>query len=125
MVLAARGWPGTRVVVWVTVAMAAARTLAMSVNRLADRLIDAANPRTAGRHLPTGLLRPWHMLLAAVVSAVLLAVAAWMLNPLCLKLAPWAALLLVGYSYTKLFTWAFPSILGFTERLAAVGRVIA
>ena len=47
MVLAARGWPGTRVVVWVTVAMAAARTLAMSVNRLADRLIDAANPRTA------------------------------------------------------------------------------
>ena len=125
MVLAARGWPGTRVVVWVTVAMAAARTLAMSVNRLADRLIDAANPRTAGRHLPTGLLRPWHMLLAAVVSAVVLAVAAWMLNPLCLKLAPWAALFLVGYSYTKRFTWASHWILGFTDGIAAAGGWIA
>src|SRR5262249_34194040 len=106
MVLAARGWPGPPVVVWVTVAMAAARTLAMSVNRLADRLIDAANPRTAGRHLPTGLLRPWHMLLAAVVSAVVLAVAAWMLNPLCLKLAPWGALFLLCYFYTHRFNSA-------------------
>ena len=78
MVLAAGGWPDGRVVLWVTLAMAAARTLAMSVNRLADRLIDAANPRTAGRHLPAGLLRPWHMLLAAVVSSVLLALSARM-----------------------------------------------
>ena len=73
MVLAAGGWPGWRVVVWVTLAMAGARTLAMSVNRLADRLIDAANPRTAMRHLPTGLLAPRHMLLAAVASGALLA----------------------------------------------------
>jgi len=58
MVLAADGWPGWRVVVWVTLAMGSARTLAMSVNRLADRFIDAANPRTAKRHLPTGLLTP-------------------------------------------------------------------
>jgi len=125
MVLAARGWPGTRVVVWVTVAMAAARTLAMSVNRLADRLIDAANPRTAGRHLPAGLLRPWHMLLAALLSAFLLAVAAWMLNPLCLRLAPWAALFLIGYSYTKRFTWTSHWILGFTDGIAAAGGWIA
>ena len=51
---------------WVTLAMAGARTLAMSVNRLADRLIDASNPRTAERHLPTGLLSPRPMLLAAL-----------------------------------------------------------
>jgi len=125
MVLAAGGWPGGRVVVWVTLAMAAARTLAMSVNRLADRLIDAANPRTAGRHLPAGLLRPWHMLLAVVVSGVVLALAAWMLNPLCFRLAPWAALFLIGYSYTKRFTWTSHWILGFTDGIAAAGGWIA
>ena len=125
MVLAAGGWPGWRVVVWVTLAMAAARTLAMSVNRLADRLIDAANPRTAGRHLPAGLLRPWHMLLAVVVSGVVLALAAWMLNPLCFRLAPWAALFLIGYSYTKRFTWTSHWILGFTDGIAAAGGWIA
>jgi 4-hydroxybenzoate polyprenyltransferase len=125
MVLAAGGWPGGRVVVWVTLAMAAARTLAMSVNRLADRLIDAANPRTAGRHLPAGLLRPWHMLLAVAVSAVLLALSAWMLNPLCFRLAPWAALFLIGYSYTKRFTWTSHWILGFTDGIAAAGGWIA
>jgi len=125
MVLAAGGWPGWRVLVWITLAMAAARTLAMSVNRLADRLIDAANPRTAGRHLPTGLLKPWHMLLAAIVSGALLALSAWMLNPLSFKLAPWAALFLIGYSYTKRFTWASHWILGFTDGIAAAGGWIA
>jgi 4-hydroxybenzoate polyprenyltransferase len=125
MVLAAGGWPGGRVLVWITLAMAGARTLAMSVNRLADRLIDAANPRTAGRHLPTGLLKPWHMLLAAVASGALLALSAWMLNPLCFKLAPLAALFLVGYSYTKRFTWVSHWILGFTDGIAAAGGWIA
>jgi 4-hydroxybenzoate polyprenyltransferase len=125
MVLAAGGWPGWHVVGWVTLAMAGARTLAMSVNRLADRLIDAANPRTAGRHLPTGLLRPWHMLLAAVVSGGLLGLSAWMLNPLCFRLAPLAALFLIGYSYTKRFTWASHWILGFTDGIAAAGGWIA
>ena len=125
MVLAAGGWPGGRVLVWITLAMAGARTLAMSVNRLADRLIDAANPRTAGRHLPTGLLKPWHMLVAAIASGALLALSAWMLNPLCFKLAPWAALFLVGYSYTKRFTWVSHWILGFTDGIAAAGGWIA
>ena len=125
MVLAADGWPAWRVVVWVTLAMTGARTLAMSVNRLADRLIDASNPRTARRHLPTGLLAPWHMLLAAVASGALLALSAWMLNPLCLKLAPWAALFLIGYSYTKRFTWTSHWILGFTDGIAAAGGWIA
>ena len=125
MVLAADGWPGWRVLIWVTLAMAGARTLAMSVNRLADRLIDAANPRTAKRHLPMGLLTPRQMLLAAVISGALLAFAAWMLNPLCLRLAPWAALFLIGYSYTKRFTWASHWILGFTDGIAAAGGWIA
>jgi 4-hydroxybenzoate polyprenyltransferase len=125
MVLAADGWPGWRVLCWVTLAMAAARTLAMSVNRLADRLIDASNPRTAERHLPTARLAPRHMLLAAVLSGALLALSAWMLNPLCFRLAPFAALFLIGYSYTKRFTWTSHWILGFTDGMAAAGGWIA
>jgi len=125
MVLAADGWPGWRVLVWVTLAMVGGRTLAMSVNRLADRWIDARNPRTAGRHLPTGRLKPAQVLAAAVASAALLFVSAWMLNPLCLALAPLAALFLVGYSYTKRFTWLTHWILGFTDGIAAAGGWIA
>jgi 4-hydroxybenzoate polyprenyltransferase len=125
MVLAADGWPGWRVVLWVTLAMAGARTLAMSVNRLADRFIDAANPRTAKRHLPAGLLTPAQVTAAAVFSAALLLLSAFMLNPLCLMLSPLAVLFLVGYSYTKRFTWLTHWILGFTDGIAAAGGWIA
>ena len=125
MVLAADGWPGWPTVLWVTLAMAGARTLAMSVNRLVDRFIDAANPRTARRHLPAGLLTPWQVAAAAVVAGALLLLSAWMLNPLCLALAPLAVLFLVGYSYTKRFTWLSHWILGFTDGIAAAGGWIA
>jgi 4-hydroxybenzoate polyprenyltransferase len=125
MVLAADGWPGWRVLIWVTLAMVGARTLAMSVNRLADRWIDARNPRTRGRHLPTGLLSPVQVGAAAIAAAALLVVSAWMLNPLCLALSPLAVLFLVGYSYTKRFTWLSHWILGFTDGIAAAGGWIA
>jgi 4-hydroxybenzoate polyprenyltransferase len=125
MVLAADDWPGWHIVIWVTLAMAGARTLAMSVNRLADRFIDAANPRTAQRHLPTGLLTPAQVRAAAALSAALLLFSAWMLNPLCLILSPLAVLFLVGYSYTKRFTWLSHWILGFTDGIAAAGGWIA
>ncbi|HZP39803.1 MAG TPA: UbiA-like polyprenyltransferase [Methylomirabilota bacterium] len=125
MVLAADGWPGWHAVIWVTLAMAGARTLAMSVNRLADRFIDAANPRTAGRHLPAGLLAPWQVAVAALAAGALLLISAWMLNPLCLALAPLAVLFLIGYSYTKRFTWLSHWILGFTDGIAAAGGWIA
>ena len=125
MVLAAGGWPGARTVLWVTVAMAGARTCAMAVNRLVDRAIDARNPRTAGRHLPRGLLEPVDVGALAAVSAVVFLIAAGQLNPLCLGLAPFALLLLVGYSYTKYFTWTSHWILGFTDGIAAAGGFIA
>jgi len=125
MVLAADGWPGGRVLIWVTLAMVGARTLAMSVNRLADRVIDARNPRTAGRHLPTGLLKPGQVAAAAAAAAALFFFSAWMLNPLCLRLAPLAAVFLIGYSYTKRFTWSSHWILGFTDGIAAAGGWIA
>jgi len=125
MVLAARGWPGWRSFLWITVAMIGARTTAMAANRLIDRHVDARNPRTAGRHLPRGLLRPRDLALAATLSATVFFLAAWQLNPLCLALAPVALVFLVGYSYTKFFTWTSHWILGFTDGAAAAGAWIA
>ncbi len=125
MVLAAGGWPGWRTVGWVTAAMVGARTCAMATNRVVDRWIDAANPRTAARHLPRGLLRVGELRALALGGAALMLVAAWRLNPLCLALAPVALLFLVGYNYTKRFTWTSHWILGFTDGIAAAGGWIA
>jgi 4-hydroxybenzoate polyprenyltransferase len=129
MVLAAAAegkiWPAWRQFLWITVAMAAARTLAMTVNRLADREFDARNPRTTGRALPTGRLSVRTAQVAAAVAGLLLVVAAWQLNPLCLTLLPGAALLLVGYHYTKRFTWLSHWVLGLTDGAAALGAWIA
>ena len=125
MVLAAGGWPGWRTVGWVTAAMVGARTCAMATNRVADRWIDAANPRTAARHLPQGLLRVGELRALAIGGAALMLLAAWRLNPLCLALAPVALLFLVGYNYTKRFTWTSHWILGFTDGIAAAGGWIA
>jgi 4-hydroxybenzoate polyprenyltransferase len=125
MVLAARGWPGWPTFIWITVAMIGARTTAMAANRLIDRRVDALNPRTAGRHLPRGLLTPRALGVAAVGSAAVFLVAAAQLGPLCLALAPVALVFLVGYSYTKYFTWTSHWILGFTDGAAAAGAWIA
>ena len=97
----------------------------MATNRVVDRWIDARNPRTAGRHLPRGVLGVWELRLLAAAGAALMLVAAALLNPLCLALAPLALLFLVGYSYTKRFTWASHWILGFTDGIAAAGGWIA
>ena len=115
------GGPSVWQVLWVTVAMGAARTLAMALNRVIDREIDARNPRTAGRALPRGLLSPREMSLYAVLAAALLALAAWQLNPLCLALMPGAVIVLTAYSYTKRFTWLCHLVLGAAIGLAPVG----
>jgi len=125
MALAAGGWPGWWAVGWVSAAMVGARTCAMATNRVVDRWIDARNPRTAGRHLPTGALRVGELRLLAVAGAALMLVAAGMLNTLCLALAPLALAFVVGYSYTKRFTWTSHWILGFTDGIAAAGGWIA
>ena len=125
MVLAAGGWPGGWTVGWATAAMVGARTCAMATNRVVDRFIDARNPRTAQRHLPTGSLRVDELQLLAAAGAVLMFIAAAMLNSLCLALAPLALAFLIGYSYTKRFTWTSHWILGFTDGIAAAGGWIA
>jgi 4-hydroxybenzoate polyprenyltransferase len=128
MVLAARGahgWPGWDKLIWITVAMAGARTLAMTLNRLIDASFDALNPRTANRALPRRLLRPAEMSVLAVVSGGVLVFAAAQLNPLCLKLTPVAIIFLTGYSYTKRFTWLCHAFLGLTDGIAPIGGWLA
>lgn len=121
MALAADGWPGWTKFTWITVAMVAARTLAMSTNRLVDRQLDARNPRTMNRPLPRGLISSQAVVAYAVISHIVLVVAAWQLNPLCFQLLPGALVFLLGYHYTKRFTWLSHWVLGFTDGLAAPG----
>ena len=121
MILAAGGLPTFSQFIWITIAMVAARTVAMSANRLIDREMDGENPRTAMRALPARLLRPSDMLAMAVVSFAIFLFAAFMLNPLALVLAPIAALIVVTYSYAKRFTWTGHYWLGFADGIAPAG----
>jgi 4-hydroxybenzoate polyprenyltransferase len=128
MVLASRGhhgWPGLDKLIWITLAMAGARTLAMTLNRLIDAGIDARNPRTANRAMPRKLLGTREMALYSLIAAAVLAFSAWQLNPLCLKLTPVALICLVGYSYTKRFTWLCHFALGLTDGIAPMGGWLA
>lgn len=119
------GWPGLSVLFWVTVAMAAARTAAMGANRVIDRLIDARNPRTATREVPSGKVSPAQAWALVGVSLAVLTFAAAQLNPLCLALLPLAVVFLIGYPYTKRFTWLCHVWLGVTDGAAAAGGWIA
>jgi 4-hydroxybenzoate polyprenyltransferase len=121
MLLAAGGWPTLSQFVWITIAMAAARTVALGFNRIADRWIDARNPRTANRPLVTGAISMRTAWAGTIVAAAVLTLAAWELGPFPLSLLPGAFLFLVGYSFTKRFTWLSHFILGATDGLAPVG----
>jgi 4-hydroxybenzoate polyprenyltransferase len=125
MVLAQDGWPGWRTFLWITVAMAGARTGAMAANRLIDARIDAANPRTAERALPAGRMSRVEMLGLASAGFALLHIAAWQLNLLALALAPVAMVTVTLYSYTKRFTWLSHWLLGLADGIAPVGGWIA
>ena len=124
MFLAADGWPELSDFIWITVAMAGARTLAMSANRFIHRREDAQNPRTANRHLPRGLLKPWEVVLMAAVSLGVFLFAASQLNPLAFALAPVAAVYVVAYSFAKYYTWACNLFLGWALAIAPIGAWI-
>ena len=125
MVLAQDGWPGWRTFLWITVAMAGARTGAMAANRLIDARIDAANPRTAERALPAGRMSRIEMVGLASAGFALLHVAALQLNLLALALAPVAMVTVTLYSFTKRFTWLSHWLLGLADGIAPVGGWIA
>jgi 4-hydroxybenzoate polyprenyltransferase len=110
---------------WILVAMVGARSAAMGFNRLADRALDARNPRTASRELPRGVLSRAEVWGFVLLSAAALVVAAAMLNPLCLALSPLALLIVFGYSYTKRFTPASHLVLGLSLGMAPLGAWLA
>ena len=119
------GRPPVGKLVLILAAAMAARNAANALNRVVDAEIDARNPRTAGRHLPTGRLTKKELLaFTAVMGAVLVAATA-MLNWLCVALLPVAAVLIGGYSYTKRFTWLCHYWLGVACAAAPMGAFLA
>ena len=106
--LASEGVPSPATLGWVLLAMLGARSSAMTMNRIADRGLDADNPRTRERHLPLGLVRLRDAWIFALATAALFVAAAWRLNRLALALSPVALAVLWSYSWTKRFTWASP-----------------
>jgi len=102
-----------------------ARNAAMGFNRWADREIDGKNPRTAGREIPSRVIRPGSALLFVAANAVLFMATAWFINRLCFLLSPVALIVVLGYSLTKRFTWLSHIVLGIGLSLAPVGAYLS
>jgi 4-hydroxybenzoate polyprenyltransferase len=120
-----RGWPGWRTFSLVLAAMVCARTCAMAFNRIVDRKFDALNPRTAGRHLPTGQISLFSAGTLCALSAAGLVGVSFLLNPLCFYLSPVALIVICFYSLTKRFTDYTHVYLGLALALAPVGAWLA
>ncbi len=123
--LAARGLPAAHQIIWIIIAMVAARSAAMSFNRLADVSIDAANPRTRTRALPAGMLTRNFVTSFVIVSSAIFVLAAWELNRLAFLLSPVALAVLLLYSYTKRWTRWSHLVLGFALGIAPAAAWIA
>ncbi len=124
-ILAARGMPSLKVLGLIALAFAGARTAAMAFNRLVDRDLDALNPRTANREIPSGQInvrQAWALVVVAVGVYFLSALA---LNRVCFFLSPVALAILLAYSYTKRFTWMCHLFLGLCLGLAPVAGWLA
>ena len=118
-------WPTLRQVLWIVVAMVAARSAAMTLNRIADLRYDKENPRTKMRALATGALSVSFAWTFTLLAVAVFFVAAWQLNPLALKLAPVAIAILFFYSYTKRFTNWSHLFLGFALGISPAAAWIA
>jgi 4-hydroxybenzoate polyprenyltransferase len=123
--LAAHGLPAGRTLIWILVAMVAARSSAMAFNRWADAELDAANPRTSSRALPAGLLTRSFVLGFTALTTLLFLLAAAELNRLTLLLSPLVLLVLFGYSYMKRLTRWSHLVLGLALGLAPSAAWIA
>ena len=123
--LAAGGIPTAHSLTWIVVAMVSARSAAMAFNRLADASIDAANPRTRTRALPTGTLSPAFVATFVLVSCAIFVIAAFQLNRLSFTLSPVALAILLLYSYTKRFTRWSHLVLGLAMGIAPTAAWIA
>jgi 4-hydroxybenzoate polyprenyltransferase len=114
-----------RTLLWIVVAMVGARSAAMAFNRLVDAEIDSRNPRTRMRHLPAGQLSRAFAWGFVIASSGVFFLAAWALNPLCLRLAPLALAIVFFYSFTKRFTTFAHLVLGFSLGIAPAAAWIA
>jgi len=123
-VLDADSWTGWQLL-WVLLCMVFARSAAMAFNRWLDRDIDGKNPRTAVREIPAGTISSRSALAFVIINCLLFMVSAGMLNWLCLALSPVALLVILGYSYTKRFTYLCHFVLGLGLALAPVGAYLA
>jgi 4-hydroxybenzoate polyprenyltransferase len=123
--LAAGGWPGAHDLLWVTVAMVGARTLAMALNRLVDAELDARNPRTAGRELPRGALTMRQVAVLCALALGLFLLAVFQLDPVVRWLWPVPVALFFVYPYLKRVTWLCHLWLGACLGLAPVGAWLA
>jgi 4-hydroxybenzoate polyprenyltransferase len=121
----ANALPGWEELLWVTLAMVGARSLAMGVNRFVDREIDARNPRTAGRELPSGRLTPWQVIVFCLASLALLVLATFRLAPIVRYLWPIPVAAFVIYPYLKRATWLCHFWLGATIGLAPLAAWLA
>ncbi|HOW87278.1 MAG TPA: UbiA-like polyprenyltransferase [Candidatus Omnitrophota bacterium] len=110
---------------WVTVAMVSFRTMAMAMNRLLDRALDAENPRTQGRALPQKKIRVRSVWIATAVSLLVFEISAYLLGPLCFALSPVPVFLAGVYPFTKRFTWLSHFVLGLILGIAPYGAWIA
>ena len=123
--IASGGIPQLSKLGWILVAMVGARSCAMAFNRLADAEIDSVNPRTSRRAIPSGLITKGAVWVFTLISAGLLVLAAWRLNPLAFALSPVALAVIMGYSYTKRFTALSHLWLGLALSISPVGAWIA
>lgn len=111
--------------VWVILCMVFARSAAMAFNRYLDRDIDALNPRTKIREVPSGIITPKNALVFTIVSSLLFVLCTWFINPICFYLSPVALAVVLGYSYTKRFTPFSHLVLGLGLSLAPIGAYLA
>ena len=125
MLLAANGFPSLWLTVWIFAALISARTAANALNRLIDKDIDAKNPRTAGRHMPQGLVGTGEVIVLIAVCLLVLIISAFMISPVCVGLLPIPLALFFVYSFTKRFTWLCHLILGAACACAPVGAWVA
>jgi 4-hydroxybenzoate polyprenyltransferase len=119
------GWPNLRQVLWIIVAMVAARSAAMTINRIADLRYDKENPRTKTRALASGALSVPFAWMFTLLAVAIFFLAAWQLNPLALKLAPLAIAIVFFYSFTKRFTSWSHLFLGFALGISPAAAWIA
>jgi 4-hydroxybenzoate polyprenyltransferase len=117
--------PSAATLGWVTLAMVGARSLAMALNRLIDAEIDARNPRTAAREIPSGLLSRAQVIGFCAISLAVFLLAAWQLDPVVRWLWPIPVAAFVLYPYTKRFTWLCHLALGLSTGLAPLGAWLA